>query len=61
MSYADQMAKGGASSVQGVYTMLYVFETEMIKNNQLQGQKENINAKIHHYKVFQGVTVSYCN
>ena len=36
-------------------------KTEVIKNNQLQGQKENINAKIHHYKVFQGLTVSYCN
>ena len=36
-------------------------KTEVIKNNQLQGQKENINAKIHPYKVFQGLTVSYCN
>lgn len=26
VSYADQMAKGGANSVQGVYTTLHVFE-----------------------------------
>jgi len=30
----------------------------MMKNNQLQGQKGKIDAKIHQYKVFQGLIVS---
>lgn len=57
MSYADQMVKGGASSVQGILCCM-CSKTEVIKNNQLQGRKKNIGAKIHHYKVFQGFTVT---
>jgi len=33
-------------------------EFQMMKNNQLQGQKGKIDAKIHQYKVFQGLIVS---
>lgn len=56
MSYADQAIQM-AKEVPAVYKGLqHVFE--MMKNNQLQGQKGKMDAKIHHYKVFQGLTVS---